>query len=355
VLDFGGVESRIVLQSAMIDRNTFDFRVCTFWKAGAAADKIQASGIPVDVLNIDPSVRNPLATYRLVKYLRQLQPHILHASISEGIFHGALAGELANIPIKIVEEVGIPNRGRVGRAVYSELYPIVDRVVGVSKATCDILRSEGCPEDRLVLIYNCANPVYFQGPPPQRTIAKERTEFIAVGRLVEVKNHLNLIRAFAETVKQNPNVRLRIVGDGPLEHDYRRLIEELGMEKHIELLGFRDDIKALLEASDCFLLPSWTEGCSISLVEAMSTGIVPLGSTADGIGEVMGALGARHQIPPDDVSGWTSALLWVASLKASERAIIGATARDIAFQRFSPEVNNRNVTGMYLELMESKL
>ena len=49
VLDFGGVESRFILQSKLIDRERFDFRVCTFWKPGAAAEKIRESGIEVEV------------------------------------------------------------------------------------------------------------------------------------------------------------------------------------------------------------------------------------------------------------------------------------------------------------------
>ena len=57
VLDFGGVESGLVVHGRLHDRTAFDLRVCTFWKAGRAADAVRREGVPVDVLGVDPSIR----------------------------------------------------------------------------------------------------------------------------------------------------------------------------------------------------------------------------------------------------------------------------------------------------------
>lgn len=351
VLDFGGVESRVVLQSRMIDPEEFDFRVCTFWRPGEAAKRIGGAGVPVDVLDVDPTVKNPKATTALVSYLRHTSPDILHASIAEANFHGALAGAMAQIPHRIVEEVGIPARGRLGRTVFRGLYGLAHRVVGVSEATCDVLRREGAPEEKLQLVYNCADPAFFEAAGEERPSAPP-VEFLAVGRLVPVKNHANLLRAFRRVVDEVSDVRLRIAGEGRLRDELAALIETLGLEEYVELLGFRRDVRRLLQSSHVFVLPSWTEGCSISLVEAMSTGIVPLGSTAGGITEVMGDLEGL-QVPPDDIEGWTESLLRCATMSPTMRRRVGSRARDIARRRFSPWVYNRNVSRMYREMAAS--
>src|SRR5690242_14126551 len=87
VLDFGGVETNFVQQARTIDRSKYDFRVCTFWKHGEAARRIEASGIQVDVLDVHPSIRNPRATRTLLRYLRRVRPDVVHASIGEANFH----------------------------------------------------------------------------------------------------------------------------------------------------------------------------------------------------------------------------------------------------------------------------
>ncbi len=351
VLDFGGVESRVILQSEMIDRTEFDYRVCTFWKPGEAAKKIRDAGIHVDVLGVDPAVRNPRATAALTSYLRQESPDILHASITEANLHGALAGTLARIPCRVVEEVGIPSRSRLGGLVFGGIYGLSHRVVGVSEATCGVLRREGAAEEKTRLIYNCADPIFFEEPVAQRP-SSPPTQFLAVGRLVAVKNHAMLLRAFRRVVDTNAEVRLRIAGEGPMRDELSALIAELNLQNHVELLGFRTDILQLLQASHAFLLPSLSEGCSISLIEAMSSGIVPLGSKADGITEVMGDLG-ELQIAADDIDGWTEAMIRCATMSDAERHQLGRRARRIALRRFSPEVYLQTVSAMYRELAAS--
>jgi glycosyltransferase involved in cell wall biosynthesis len=355
VMDFGGAESRVVLQSAMIDRDRFDFRVCTFWKAGEAARRIREQGIPVDVLDVDPSVRNPRATLALVRYLRRVRPDILHASISEGIFHGAIGGALARVPCRIVEEVGIPSRSPLGQRMFGAAYHLAHAVVAVAQATADIILDEGAPPDRLHLIYNCAAPEFFGEPRHRREPSDRPLRILAVGRLVEVKNHANLLRAFRKAVDEAPGMTLRIAGEGPLRDAMQKQIARLDLGDHVELLGFRDDVQDLLYDSDVFVLPSWTEGCSISLVESMATGICVVGSTADGIREVMGELGEEWLIPPDDVDGWADAFGRLNSMTPQARVELGERAQQIAYDRFSPTVYNRNVTSLYLQLAEQRL
>jgi len=348
-LDFGGVESRIVIQAALHDRSSYDLRVCTFGNAGAAAGTIRDLGVEVCDLGERPSIRNPWLLIKLTEVVRAFEPDIIHASISEAIFFGAIVGRLARVPIVIVEEVGIPNRNRLGRAAFGSLFEIVDCAIGVSQATCRYMLDEGADQEKLRLIYNCANPAFFEYPNPQQ-LGSKTTTFLLLGRLVEVKNHHMIVRAFSEVVASGRDVHLRIVGDGPLSHSLKSLVAKLGIEQHVSLEGFRRDVQEVLRTSDVFLLPSFSEGCSISLIEAMAMGLLPLGSTADGITEVMGDL--NLQIAPDDVAGWSEKMMLFDDMCLDDRLKLGRRAQKIALARFSPNVYLRNVEALYRELLD---
>ncbi len=157
VLDFGGVESRIVLTSQLIDRARFDYRICTFWNYGVAAERIEALGIPVDVLGWDPAIRNTAGTLALIRYLRTQRPDVVHGSISEGIYQAAIAGAVADVPVRILEEVGMPTRSPMARAIFGSLSHLAATTVGVAQVVCDYLEREENMV-RVRCVHNCGKP-----------------------------------------------------------------------------------------------------------------------------------------------------------------------------------------------------
>lgn len=92
--------------------------------------------------------------------------------------------------------------------------------------------------------------------------------FISVGELNENKNHAAVIRAFARA--NIPNSYYLICGAGKLEESHLELAEKLGVTNQVKLLGFRTDVSEILRACDCFVFPSFREGLSVSLMEAMA-------------------------------------------------------------------------------------
>jgi glycosyltransferase involved in cell wall biosynthesis len=359
VLDFGGVESRVTLQARLLDRNAFDLRVCTFHKAGRAARAIRDAGIEVDVCGADPSARNVLATVRMTRYLARLRPDVVHASIAEANVHCLVAAKLARVPVVIAEEVGAPNHSSVARAVFALLYRAADAVVGVTRATCDaIMEQDHAPGDRVRLVYNCAGPEYFPDPPEEIRVTngapREPFKILLVGRLVPVKNQELFVEAFARVAAERSDVELDIVGDGPLKEELARRIQELGIGNRVHLLGFRRDVRELLRRADVFALPSLSEGCSISLVEAMATGVFVIGSRVPGNLEVMEDLAQEWTVGPMDVDGWARAIRRSVELERRERARLARRAQEIAYARFSPPVYIRELERLYQDLFLSK-
>lgn len=94
-----------------------------------------------------------------------------------------------------------------------------------------------------------------------------------VGRFAPEKNLLTLLNAFSR-VLQNPDhqTKLVLVGNGPLESEMTNYVKKMNMAKDVIFCGIRQDINKVLSGIDIFILPSFTEGMSVALLEAMATG-----------------------------------------------------------------------------------
>ncbi len=97
--------------------------------------------------------------------------------------------------------------------------------------------------------------------------------FIHAGRFFRQKNHIFMLDVFAEIVKQKPEAKLYLAGDGELKTDIENKIKDYQLEKNVILLGVRNDVNQLLQAMDYFLFPSLFEGLPLAFIEAQATGI----------------------------------------------------------------------------------
>ena len=94
-----------------------------------------------------------------------------------------------------------------------------------------------------------------------------------VGRFDQQKNHIFLIDLFYKYKELNNSAVLVLVGMGALEPEIRRQVEKYGLEKDVLFLGLRDDVAELLNAFDCFVLPSLFEGLPVVGIEAQTNGV----------------------------------------------------------------------------------
>ncbi len=96
---------------------------------------------------------------------------------------------------------------------------------------------------------------------------------VYTGRLHEAKGLIDLIDAWTTVVARRPHARLWIVGEGPMERDLARLITARRLLSQVTLAGVFDSVDEVLAAADVFVLPSWEEGMSLALLEAMAAGL----------------------------------------------------------------------------------
>jgi glycosyltransferase involved in cell wall biosynthesis len=91
-----------------------------------------------------------------------------------------------------------------------------------------------------------------------------------IGRLSSEKNITTLLYSFIDISKENSDLKLIIVGEGHMRNQLERIVKEKDMEKRVVFLGLRRDIAKILPGLDIFVLPSYTEGLSTSLLESMA-------------------------------------------------------------------------------------
>ncbi|WP_337574793.1 glycosyltransferase family 4 protein [Fournierella sp.] len=103
---------------------------------------------------------------------------------------------------------------------------------------------------------------------------------LSVGDLNANKNHSTAIKAFAKA--DIPNSYYLICGEGELRNELNSLAEKLGVSQRVRLLGFRNDVREILKASDLFVFPSFREGLSVALLEAASAGVTCIASNIRG-------------------------------------------------------------------------
>ena len=108
-----------------------------------------------------------------------------------------------------------------------------------------------------------------------------------VARLNRLKDHLTAVRAIGLLARDCPNVRLILVGDGEERPAIESLVEQLGLQQQVRLLGTRHDVDRLLQAADIFLLTSISEGIPLTLIEAMASEVPCVATDVGGNSEVI--------------------------------------------------------------------
>ena len=153
-----------------------------------------------------------------------------------------------------------------------------DEIVAISDATRDALvHHEWLPRRRIRLIYNGVTPPVRKAracPSVRERLGIDGAALVlgTISRLDPIKNQAMMLDALAAVRRRHPDCVLILAGDGPERDALERRVVELELDGAVFFTGFVSDIAAHLDAIDVFLLTSWSEGTSMTLLEAMSFG-----------------------------------------------------------------------------------
>lgn len=339
---------------------------------------LEASGAEVIHLPISRKIspwQDLKSLVQLIRLIRQRHPDIVHTHTSKAGFIGRLAATLCRVPLVIHTVHELPQNSTHKPWLirfYQELERFASRylchhLVTVSQPNYEQITSLGIASpERLTLIREGLEqrkyePYHRGEAPGQRSAAEIRHEFAipdegvficSVGRLEEAKGHADLLQAFAQVVQRHPEARLVIVGQGRLQEQLQRQLEELGLQGKAILAGWRDDMMDILAACDIYALASHYEGLGIATMEAMALERPVVCTGVGGVVDVVIDGVTGHLVPAHQPQALAEKLLDL--LDHPERAQAFAQA---GYRRVQDELRddkaNAQMLALYRELYAS--
>ncbi len=148
-------------------------------------------------------------------------------------------------------------------------------------------------------------------------LGKDNIVMLSVGEINKNKNHKIAIKVLAKL--RNPNIHYVICGRGPLEKYLKNLSRKLGIEKQVHFIGFRKDVIEICKASDLFIFPSYREGLSVALMEAMACGIPVVCSKIRGNYDLIKDQEGGYLVNPSDINSFKEKINFIIENKCLVR------------------------------------
>jgi glycosyltransferase involved in cell wall biosynthesis len=177
---------------------------------------------------------------------------------------------------------------------------------------------------------------------------------VSVARLSAVKDPLTLLLAARHVLDREPTFRLDLVGDGPLRTEVEASIATLRLGEAVRVHGALDDVRAVLSGASFFVLASISEGMSLTLLEAMATGLPVVATRVGGNPEVVADGETGLLVPPREPEALADAMLWMLR-RPDARQRMGSAARRRVEDRFDLRHTVEAYEQLYLRGFEAHL
>jgi glycosyltransferase involved in cell wall biosynthesis len=231
--------------------------------------------------------------------LRELRHRkaILHAHDAHAVTLAGLCAALSGAPLVATRRVTFPIRRKL-------FWQRAARVIAISGAVRDALTRDGLAPERVTLIPSAIDMAELRASrgPDIRTrfgLPQKGQVAVSLGALTPEKDQSTLLEAAALLVRDLPDLRWVIVGEGPLRSTLQRQAGRLGLEKRFHLVGQLADPHEALAGADVFVLSSLDEGLGSSVLAAMAFEVPVVATRVGGVPELLGSGGgvlvpARH-------------------------------------------------------------
>lgn len=342
-LDVGGQERLLVEFARHANRRRFELTFVSLTGRGRLAETIEAQGWPVLALEEPPGVR-PRLFLRLARLFFRQSFDVVHSHDDKPLLYSSLAVKLARVRRLIhTQHHGLlPQMTPRQRRLVAWAGRLTQAFVCVSQDSARHMMETGLPARYLTTLWNGIDihKYTYRGP-------LSGGPALTVARLSAEKDIANLLRAAARVTASVPLFRLEIAGDGPLRADLERLAAELHLTEQVRFLGEVRDIPALLAGARLFVLPSQTEGISLTILEAMADGLPVVATRVGGNPEVIEHGRTGLLVPARDPAALADGIVRIWS-NAAEGQTMGQAGRQRVEAHFDIRTMVEHYERLYL-------
>jgi len=265
--------------------------------------------------------RKPGTDFKLMLFIRQLiksnSINVLHCHQYTPYFYGVLSAIGSGVKVIFTEHGRFfPDRHNFKRRFINPLLSLVtDHYTAISKSTADaVAEYEYISRKKIDVIYNGIKSI--EGK------ALNRTELLnelglsdgyryigTISRLEPIKNQAMMIKAFHQSLKEVHDLKLILIGDGAIKNDLLQLVKSLEIEQEVIFTGFINNPQKYINLFEIFLLSSFSEGTSMTLLEAMSLAVPCVVTDVGGNPEIVENNKTGFIVPSDDYQLLSNAIV----------------------------------------------
>ena len=267
-----------------------------------------------------PSLKKPLSQFlRIKKIIKKGGYDAAYFNISESFnCIGLLSAKFCSVPVRIIHShsSGVDRHNKYVRLIRNMLHRFFKKTVSAystKRFACSSVAGKWMFNNDFEIIYNAVDGKRFSYDQNIREYTRkflgltDEKTFIHIGHFCYQKNNFFLMDVFSEILKRDKNCVLLSVGMGEDFDAVCKYAKKLGIDKRIKFLGVRDDIPALLSASDVFIFPSRFEGLSITCIEAQFSGLPCV--LSDAISREVSLSSKLVFLPAQDPGKWAETAL----------------------------------------------
>ncbi|MFP5415180.1 MAG: glycosyltransferase [Gammaproteobacteria bacterium] len=333
-----------------LDRQRFAPHVISLTTRGELASRIAALGIPVDAVDLKPSLSGLSGFFRLVRLLKRLNPDVVHTWMYHADLLGGLAARLAGA--KAVawgirnsnldrDKTKFSTRAVVGLCASASKW-LPSRILSCSERARQVHVERGYAAEKMVVVPNGFDLSRFRPDLDARSSVRaelgitDQTPLVGlIGRFDPQKNHAGFFEAAGLLHRRMGQVHFVLAGRGVDANNatLMQIIARSGVLANTRLLGLRSDTPALMAALDVLASSSsYGEAFPNVLGEAMACGVPCVVTDVGDSAYIVGDTG--RVVASGDMAGLALGLEELLALPATEKALLGERARARVAEHF---------------------
>jgi glycosyltransferase involved in cell wall biosynthesis len=337
-----GVKRLFAWMIPRFDRSRFEVSLLSLRRKDLSEDNLESLGFPVYYL--EKGKFDPSTLPALISLLKKLEIDVIQTHGYGATTFGRMAARFLRMGNVLHEHANLTDTPWFQKIPDRLLDPVTDVAIAVSDSTREFcIRARKLSPERVKKVYLGA-PLDEFAPYSEeaRRQAREALGFGAgekivgtVTRLMESKGNRYLVEAASILARAGREVRVVLVGEGPLQPELEAQARSLGVSDRVNFLGFQRDVAGAFAAFDVAVFPSLWEGTPLTVFEAMAMKKLIVATSVDGLRDVLRNEDNALIVPPRDARALAASVeraLDDRSLatRLSERALLTSRRFDIA-------------------------